>query len=71
MEQNMGAKDLDVFKAILHKHHFRDLSLSFYENKHLNEKTFHEFMDGVHKSEHLHSLEVNLRWCDQVTDDWL
>ena len=71
MEQNMNAKDLNVMSSILHKHHFRDISLSFYENKHLNEKTFHQFLEGVHKSEHLHSLNVNLRWCDQVTDSWL
>lgn len=71
MEQGMNDKDLNVFNAILHKHHFKDLRLSFYENKHLNEKTFHHFMDGVQKSEHLEKLDVNLRWCDQVTDKWL
>jgi len=72
MELSFNRKSLEQFATVLHKNdHLEDLSPVFYENKNLDQATFMKFVEGISKQRRLRRLSINLRWCDQVTDQWL
>lgn len=72
MERNCKADHLKCFPAIIDESSdLRSLRLSFYENEHLDIEQFKEFMQSVAKLKKLKKLDINLRWCKQVTDDWM
>ena len=72
MERNCKSDHLKCYPAIIdEKHDLRELRLSFYENHHLDFDQFKVFMQSVSKLKRLKKLDVNLRWCKNVRDDWL
>merc|ERR1711970_1203632 len=63
---------LNAFARVFeHCDQFEELGLAFYENQSLNLNTFNKFVDGLSKQKRLRTLVLNLRWCDQVTDEWM
>jgi len=72
MEMKRSVKDMNAFAKLLSEQdHLSDLSLVWYENTHLDLETFNMFLGALSKQKRLRKLCINLRWCDQVTDEWL
>ena len=72
MEKECNSGKLKAFCKFIDNHsNIEALSLSYYENKHLNESHFQAFMTSVNEQKNLKKLAINLRWCDQVHDSWM
>lgn len=51
--------------------HLEDVELVFYENSNLDGKLFMKFVKALSKLRRLRRLNINLRWCEQATDEWM
>lgn len=72
MEMTNGVKMMEAFARVLTKYdHLEDINLVFYENKNLDLKTFTALCTAISSQKRLRRLSVNLRWCQQATDEWL
>ena len=72
MDRNIQKDHLGAFTQVIGMHPgIEDLRLSRYENLHLDKATFFAFCDSIHNLGKLKILDVNLRWCQQVHDEWL
>ena len=72
MERDCDFNKLKGFCKVLENHdNLEALRLSYYENKNLTLSHFQAFMNALHNQKNLRKIDINLRWCDQVSDIWL
>ena len=72
MEMTVNAGTMQAFAKLLSQYdHLQDVNLVFYENKNLNLDVFKMFMNALSQQKNLRRLNVNLRWCQQVTDEYI
>lgn len=72
MEMLTNAGTMKAFAKLLSKcDYLTDVNLVFYENKNLTLDIFNMFMKALSQQKNLRRLSVNLRWCQQVTDEYL
>lgn len=72
MKLNIAKDHLKAFSQVLGSvAGLEDVRLNFFENLHLDENIFHGFTKSLQKQHGLRKIDVNLRWCKQVTDAWL
>lgn len=72
MEMNASAKTMATYTDVLMDFdHLEDVGLIFYENNNLNLQIFNKFLAALSKQKRLRRLHINLRWCQQVTDEWM
>jgi len=72
MEMTTDVSTMEAFAEILSKNdHLQDINLVFYENRDLSLNVFKKFTQALNKQKGLKKLCINLRWCVQITDEFL